>query len=130
MIFNPKESINFEGDTGPYIQYSYARASSILRKAKNKNRVNEIPELEPAELELVKKLYEFPEVVLKAFEDLNSALIANYSYQISQAFNEFYHSCPVMGSTQEPFRLALIESFRQILRNALKLLGIKTLEEM
>ena len=130
MLFNPKESINFEGDTGPYLMYSYARASSILRKSEETLSKFEIQDLEEKELELVKKLSQFPEIVENAYESLNPALIANFSYQLSQIFNEFYHSCKVLGSPQETFRLALVQSFRQVLKNSLALLGIETLEEM
>jgi arginyl-tRNA synthetase len=131
MMFNPKESVSFEGDTGPYLMYSYARASSILRKIKTPIKKFETGELEEKEIELVKKLSQFPETVLGAYNSLNPALIANYSYQLAQIFNEFYHSCKVLGSEEkEPFRLALVQSFRQVLKNSLGLLGIDTLEKM
>ncbi|MCK5149377.1 arginine--tRNA ligase [Candidatus Pacearchaeota archaeon] len=129
MVFDLKRFVSFEGDTGPYIQYSYARATSILQKTKNKEKL-EIPELEPKEIELVRKLSDFPKITLKAYESLNPSLIANYSYQLAQLFNEFYHLCPVIGSKHESFRLALIESFRQVIKNSLNLLGIDPLEEM
>jgi len=127
--FNLDDALNFEGDTGPYIQYSYARASSILRKAKAKGNL-EIHELETKEFELIKKLSEFPEIVLSAYKNLNPSLIANYAYSLSQIFNEFYHLCPVIGSKQESFRISLIKSFTFVLKNALGLLGIETMEEM
>ena len=131
MVFDIKRFISFEGDTGPYILYSYARASSILRKAKSlKKGKAETGELDPKEIELVKKLSEFPSVVLKSYNALNPSLIANYSYQLAQIFNEFYHSCPVIGSKKELFRLSLVQAFRQVLKNSLGLLGIETMEEM
>ena len=132
MLFNPEESIRFDGDTGPYIQYSYARANSILKKSKIKNNLNkfEIETLHPAEIELIKKLSQFKEIVLKAYETLNPSLIAHYSYQLAQNFNEFYHSCPVVDSKEEEFRIKLVKSFMQILKNSLNLLGIETLDEM
>ena len=130
MLFNPKESINFEGDTGPYLMYSYARASSILRKSEETLSKFEVQDLEEKELELVKKLSQFPEAVENSYKNLNPAIIANYSYQLAQIFNEFYHSCKVLNSPQETFRLALVQSFRQVLKNSLALLGIETLEEM
>ncbi len=132
MLFNPEESTRFDGDTGPYIQYSYARANSILKKSKIKNDLNkfEIETLHPAEIELIKKLSQFKKIVLKADETLNPSLIAHYSYQLAQIFNEFYHSCFVVDSTEEKFRLNLIKSFMQILKNSLYLLGIEILEEM
>jgi len=129
IVFDIERFVSFEGDTGPYIQYSYARASSILRKTKNKDKLN-IIELGPKEFELVKKLSQFPEIVLNSYVHLNPAIIANYSYQLAQIFTEFYHTCPVIGSEQESFRLALIEAFRQVLKNSLSLLGVKTIKEM
>jgi arginyl-tRNA synthetase len=129
MLFNPKESISFEGDTGPYIQYSYARASSILKKAKTQEKFK-IEDLDKKELELVQKISQFQDVVIAAFKAISPSLIANYSYQLAQIFNEFYHECPVIGSENEPFRLALVEAFRQVLKNSLSLLGIDVLEEM
>jgi len=130
IIFRKEDALNFEGDTGPYIQYSYARASSILRKVKTKKKQLQIPELEPKEFELIKKLSQFPNIVLNSYKNLNPSLIANYSYQLAQIFNEFYHACPVIGSEQEQFRLVLIKAFRQILKNSLHLLGINTIEKM
>lgn len=129
IIFDIKRFLSFEGDTGPYLQYSYARASSILRKTKNKDKF-EIYDLEPKEIELIRKLSQFPEIVQNAYKNLSPSIIANYSYKISQLFNEFYHACPVIGSKQEAFRLALVEAFKQILKNALHLLGIDVLEKM
>lgn len=129
ILFNPKKSVSFDGDTGPYILYSYARASSIVRKSK-KSETFEIPDLEDKEIELLKKLSGFGEIVIKAGKTLNPSAIANYSYQLCQIFNEFYQSHKVIGSEQETFRLVLTESFRQVLKNALHLLGIETLEKM
>jgi len=134
IIFDIKEALNFEGNSGPYIQYSYARASSILKKAKNKDRDisdDVFEKLEDKETELIKKMSEFSEVVQRAYENLNPSDVANYSYQLAQIFNEFYHSCPVIGSEErEGCRISLVESFRQILKNSLYLLGIDVLEEM
>ena len=132
MLFNPEESIRFDGDTGPYIQYSYARANSILEKSKIKNNLNkfEIKTLHPAEIELIKKLSQFKEIVLKSCDTLNPSLIVHYSYQLAQNFNEFYHSCPVVDSKEEEFRLALVKSFMQVLKNSVWLLGIDVLDEM
>jgi len=130
MIFNPKESISFEGDTGPYLLYSYARANSILKKTLKKESSVSKTKLEEKEISLVKKLSEFSRVVSKSYETLNPANIANYAYQLSQVFNEFYHACPVVKSKNESFRLSLVKSFMQVLKNSLNLLGIETLEEM
>ena len=129
IVFNKKEALNFEGDTGAYLLYSYARSNSILKKVKAKPNL-EVEELEPKEVELIKKLANFKEVVLEASQNLNPSVIANYSYQLAQIFNEFYHTCPVMKSTKEAFRLALVFSFKQVLKNTLNLLGIEPLEKM
>ena len=130
MVFNPKESINFEGDTGSYILYSYARASSILRKLKNKKSNSPLEYLEEKEIALIKKLSDFENIALNAYKNTNPSLIANYSYQLAQIFNEFYHSCPVLNSDKESFRIELVKAFRQVLKNSLYLIGIDTLEEM
>jgi len=129
MLFNSKESVSFDGDTGPYVLYSYARASSIMKKAPQEKHF-EVHDLEEKEVELVKKISQFPEVVSSAYKNLNPSLIANYAYQLAQAFNEFYQSCNVIGSEEEAFRLALVQSFRDVLKNALHLLGIETIDEM
>jgi arginyl-tRNA synthetase len=130
MVFDPKKSISFEGDTGPYIQYSYARASSILKKAKAKGILPTPKKLEKKEVEIVKKLSTYPEIMNKSANELNPSLIANYAYELAQIFNEFYHDCPVIRSDNELFRLKIVEAFRQVLKNALHTLGIDILEEM
>ncbi|MDE1848663.1 MAG: arginine--tRNA ligase [Nanoarchaeota archaeon] len=129
IIFDIKESLNFEGNSGPYIQYSYARARSILKKSKKPN-ASKPKVLESKEIELIKKLSEFPEIVSKAYNSLSPSYIANYAYQLSQVFNEFYHQCPVIKSKNEGFRLSLVESFMHVVKNSLYLLGIDVLERM
>lgn len=132
IIFNKDEAIKFEGDTGPYLLYSYARANSILRKA-GKSRVMGkvmVSKIEEHEKRLVNEIGRFGEVVDGACANLAPNLIAHYAYGLSQTFNEFYHACAVIGSEQEKFRLGLVSCFVQVLENALKLLGIPTLEEM
>ena len=128
-VFNPEESISFDGNTGPYILYSYARASSIIRKSKQPGRF-EIKELDKKELELSIKLSRFPDVVLKSYEQLNPVIVASYVYEACHLFNEFYHACPVIGDDREEFRLALVEAFRTVVENAMNLLGIGVLDEM
>jgi len=129
IIFDIKESLNFEGNSGPYILYSYARASSIIKKSKKKPNPDS-KHLDKKEIELIKKMSEFEDVVMKSFEDLSPSCLANYSYQLAQVFNEFYHECPVVNSEKESFRISLVEAFRQILKNSLSLLGIDVIEEM
>ncbi len=129
MIFDPRTEVSFEGDTGPYLLYSYARASSIIRKVKSKKAVK-IIDLKSSEIKLLKKIDSFPEIVENGYENLAPNLIANYCFELAQNFNEFYHSCPVMGSIEQGFRLKLVDAFRITLKNGLDLLGIETLEEM
>ncbi|MFA7707706.1 MAG: arginine--tRNA ligase [Candidatus Pacearchaeota archaeon] len=131
--FSWDSALSFEGNAGPYLQYSYARASSIIKKAGKFNKSNrkmKIHELTKYEAELIKKISDFEEVVQKAGKDMNPSLIANYSFELSQTFNEFYHNCPVIKDKQEAFRLRLVDAFRTCLKNALYLLGIETMEEM
>ncbi len=129
IIFNPKEAVAFEGDTGPYLLYSYARASSIIRKAKQE-KSGKFIDLKDEEIALIKKIEIFPSVVRRAYKNLAPNLIANYSFELAQIFNEFYHACPVMGSKQAGLRLSLVDAFRKTLNKSLDLLGIDTLEEM
>ena len=130
ITFDLDESLKFEGNTGPYLQYSYARASSIIRKSKNKSGKIKIKQLAKQEIELIKKISIFPEIVERAGTSMNPSLVANYSFELSQLFNEFYHGCKVLGDEHEGFRLKLVDSFRKTLKNALGLLGIDVMEEM
>lgn len=130
IIFQREDALNFEGNTGSYLLYSYARASSILKKVKTEKGKLKISDLEQKEIELIKKLSQFPEIVLDSYNDFNPSLIANYSYQLAQIFNEFYHTCPVIDSERELFRVSLVKTFRQVLKNSLYLLGIDVMEEM
>lgn len=129
IVFNPEEALSFEGDTGPYLLYSYARASSIVRKVKSKKAVK-IIDLKEQEIKLLKKIDSFEDVVVRAYENLAPNLVANYSFELAQMFNEFYHACPVLGSIEEGFRLKLVDAFRITLKKSLELLGIETIEEM
>jgi arginyl-tRNA synthetase len=138
ITFDMEKSLNFEGDTGPYLQYAYARASSIMKKAKKKKEKTEqkpkIPKkLEESEIKLAKKILEFPELVEKAGKSLQPSAIANYSFELCQAFSGFYANCKVIGADseeQEQFRLKLVDSFRKTIKNSLYLLGIDVMEEM
>jgi arginyl-tRNA synthetase len=131
IVFDIDKFLEFEGDTGPYLLYSYARASSILRKSKSKTKKEiKIIDLKDSEISLIKKIHSFPEIISKAHTSLSPNLIANYSYELAKTFNEFYHDCPVIGGIEESFRLQLVNSFKLTLKKSLNLLGIETLEEM
>jgi len=135
MIFDPKKSMDFEGNTGSYLLYTYARASSILRKIKTSDSEEteedeSIEELRKEEQTLIKKLSLFEKVVSKAYKESNPSLIANYTFELAQIFNEFYHACPVMKSKRKNFRKKLVHGFKRVMKNSLDLLGIEPLEKM
>ncbi len=130
MVFDIERFTSFEGDTGPYLLYSYARAKSILEKAKYGKKKYNIHNLNDSEKNLISQLGKFEGIILNAYGTLSPNLIANYAFETSQIFNEFYHSNPVIGSENEQFRLVLVDSFSQVIKNALNLLGIPVLEKM
>ncbi len=130
IIFDKTEALNFEGDTGAYILYSYARAKSIIIKIKSKKNKTDFGNLEDKEINLIKIISQFPEVVSDSRKNVNPSTIANYTYHLAQKFNEFYHACPVINSEKESLRVALVKSFIQVMENSMNLLGIKYLERM
>jgi len=133
VVFNPEESLSFEGETGPYVQYTHARACSILRKAgKSSGKINYSLLNQEEELAVIRLLYDFPAAIEKAAKDYKPHHIANHLITLAQAFNEFYHKCPVISERDEQMkaRLLLVDSVRQVLENGLGLLGIKAPDEM
>lgn len=132
LIFDPKEALKFEGDTGPYLLYSYARAQSILRKAKYRRTNSKLESLKVKDSEktLTSEILRFPEIVSHASINLAPNLIANYAYELSKRFNEFYHDVQVIGSNEEKNMLKLVDAFSQTLENSLDLLGIPVIEVM
>lgn len=132
IVFDPKEIIKFEGNTGPYLQYAHVRASKILEKSDGFNIRYRPKKLEKEEKYLLRKLLEFPEMVEKAAKEYKPNIIANYGYELAEAFNSFYHSCPVIqsGDEKREFRLTLVKAFKITLKNCLTLLGIDTPEVM
>jgi len=129
QIFNKEEALRLEGDTGPYLLYTYARAKSIIRKTKVSSKI-ETEQVYDSERLLVNLLARFPEVVENANNSMAPALVAHYAYDLAQQFNEFYHKCQVIGSDNQKFRVALVSATAQVLHNALSLLGIPVLEQM
>jgi arginyl-tRNA synthetase len=134
MVFNPEESLSFEGETGPYVQYTHARACSLLRKAgvQKATKINFNYLNTKEELALIKALYEFPEALNKAAEQYRPHVLCNYLIALSQSFNEFYHAHQVIVDNKEQMqaRLLLVDCVRQVLENGLALLGIEAPEEM
>lgn len=138
MLFNPEESIDFNGNTGPFIQYTYARIRSILRKAQAEG-IN-IPAtlegtmpLNEKEIELIQKLNEFGAAVEQAGKDYSPSGIANYCYELTKAFNQFYHDYSILGADTEEekvVRLVLAQNVGKTLKNGMALLGIEVPERM
>lgn len=129
IAFDVSESVSLEGNSGPYLQYAYARAGSILRKAA-KSPGGYDTDLQPSERSLLRKMTEYAEVVEKAAEDLMPHLICTYLYELSQEFNRFYEKNKVIGDEREGIRLRLVADYRDILKNSLELLGIPAPERM
>lgn len=136
MVFNPEESIDFNGNTGPFIQYTYARIRSVLRKAAEAGfEIGEYATAEPGEREiaLIQRLADFPAVVNEAGRSYSPALIANYAYDLVKEYNQFYHDCSILRE-EDPavrsLRLALSEATASTVRTALNLLGIGVVERM
>jgi len=138
MLFNPKESIDFNGNTGPFIQYTHARIRSILRKAAEKGiaySAETLPqvELSAKETRLIKLLNIFPQKVAEGAEAFSPAVIANYAYDIAKEFNQYYHETPILKEEDAGLlnaRLVLIDTLSSILRSAMDILGIELPERM
>ncbi|MFT6205224.1 MAG: arginyl-tRNA synthetase, partial [Spirosomataceae bacterium] len=137
MLFDPKESIDFQGNTGPFIQYTHARIRSILRKAVEQNL--NIPEkvtvdaFAPIEVELVTLLINYQDTLSRAAEEYAPSLMANYCYDLAKTFNSFYGELTVMNEEDESvklMRLALIKAVADTLKKGMKLLGIEVPERM
>ncbi len=134
ILFDPKESVDFQGNTGPFIQYTYARIQAILRKAdfNTFGKVDSI-QLHEKEKELLKQLQLFPEVIQNAAVNHSPALIANYTYDLVKEFNSFYQNVSILGAENENekiFRVQLSQAVGQTIKNAFSLLGINVPERM
>lgn len=129
MVFKPEESISFDGNTGPYLLYTYARARSIIKKSKNKGlpKYDKITDLEK---ELLFELAKFNEVILQARNTISPNLIANYCFELAKKFNEYYQKEKIIGSNEEEFKVQLIEKISKTIKGSLSLLKIDVLEEM
>jgi len=141
MLFDPKESIDFNGNTGPFIQYTYARIKSVLRKANQDDQLSAISYqplaisyiLHKKEKEVIKILHGFPAAVQEAANAYNPGHIANYVYELAREYNQFYHEIPILKSENEQgknFRLLLSAKTAEVIKTSLKLLGITVPERM
>ena len=134
ILFDPKESIDFNGNTGPFIQYTYARIQSILRKADFENKeIIGVGTLHPKEKELLKLLQTYPVIIQNAAENLSPALIANFTYELVKSYNSFYQSVPIFGAAKEAdkvLRVQLSYAVSCVIKSSFKLLGIEVPERM
>lgn len=137
MLFNPQESIDFQGNTGPFIQYTHARIKSILRKAESQSIAlsSTVPALalHPSEVTLIQLLADYPQQIEKAANEYAPSVVANYTYDLAKNFNSFYAECTVLNEPDADirgFRLALIAEVAQTIKNGMNLLGIDVPERM
>ena len=138
MLFNPEESIDFNGNTGPFIQYTHARICSILRKANAENiaipaTLAEDAPLNEKETALIQKLSEYEMAVQQAGKDYSPSGIANYCYELTKEFNQFYHDYTILGeadNNKKMVRLVLAKSVAKVIKNGMRLLGIEVPERM
>ena len=138
MLFNPEESIDFNGNTGPFIQYTYARIRSIIRRAEEQGLQLTVPaagavELNEKEISLIQKIAEYPAAVAQAGMDYSPSGIANYCYELTKAFNQFYHDYSVLSADtpeQKQLRLAISANVAKTIKNGMALLGIEVPERM
>lgn len=137
MTFNPEESIDFNGNTGPFIQYTYARIQSVLRNATEANvdfsQISATVEIGAKEKDLLKTVYNYPALIEEAGNMLSPALVANYTYDLVKEYNQFYHDCSILKEENEEikkFRLMLSKKVGDIIKSSFDLLGINVPERM
>jgi arginyl-tRNA synthetase len=143
MLFNPEESIDFNGNTGPFIQYTHARIRSIIRKAQEQHNLAidnaqqmidwTVTDITPKEKEIIKAIYDMPNVILEAANNYSPAMVANYVYDVAKCFNSFYQDTPILKETNTNnmvFRLYLCKMVSTVVRNSMAVLGIDVPEKM
>lgn len=133
LLFDPNESIDFQGHTGPFIQYTHARIRSVLSRAGAADGSTKIETLQAEELELILLLTQFPETIVDAAKNHSPAVIANYVYEVAKAFNKFYHEHSILQAEDEvtkAFRLQLSEASAKVIKKGMGLLGIEVPERM
>lgn len=136
ILFNPEESVDFQGNTGPFIQYTYARIQSILRKAISTSLSHHSLtgiEMHPKEKELLKLIQQYPETIQLAATNYSPALIANYTYELVKEFNSFYQNVPILATdneTEKAFRVKLSKAVGEVIKSAFTMLGIEVPAQM
>ncbi len=137
ILFDPKESIDLQGYTGPFVQYTYARTRSILRKSpeteNKKEAMDAVYDLHPTEKELIKILYKYPIVLADSCREMNPAKLTDYSYEVAKTYNKFYNDCSILAAEKKDeknFRLLLTEQTGDIIRQCFSIVGIDVPERM
>jgi arginyl-tRNA synthetase len=134
ILFNPEESIDFHGFTGPFIQYTYTRIRSILRRTELKDKnLHSSYDMQPIERELLAVMYKMPQVIQEAAKEYDPSVIANYVYSIAKTYNKFYSECHVLTANtaeEKDFRLTLSALTGRMIKHGLHLLGIDVPERM
>ena len=133
MLFNPEESIDFNGNTGPFVQYTYARIKSVLRKAGMFESLKfKVESLHAKEKSVLKLIHDYPKIISEAADGYNPGHIANYVYELAKEYNQFYHECQILKAEKEEknFRLMLSEKTSEVIKSSLALLGIEVPERM
>ena len=135
MLFNPQESIDFNGNTGPFVQYTYARIRSVLRKSEEADAATDITAYEPndKEIEIIQRIADFPSVVSEAGRSYSPAVIANYVFELAKGYNQFYHDYSILkeeDGVARAFRLSLSRTVADIIRRGFSLLGVEVPERM
>lgn len=133
MTFDPRESVDFNGNTGPFIQYTYARIRSVMKKGADMQKGTSQEELNTKEIALIRMMHDFPEILGEAARTLNPSLIANFLYELAREFNQFYHDHSILSAEtagQVSQRLLLIEAAGNMIESGMELLGIEVPERM
>ena len=133
MTFDPRESVDFNGNTGPFIQYTYARIRSVMRKGAEKTRSTGQEKLNEKEIALIRMMHDFPEILDEAARTLNPSLIANFLYELAREFNQFYHDHSILSADSEiqiAQRLLLAGAAGNIIKSGMNLLGIEVPDRM
>ncbi len=133
MTFDPRESVDFNGNTGPFIQYTYARIRSVTRKGEKIQKLAGNTPLLDKEVSLIRMMYDYPEVIREASDSHNPSLVANFLYELAKEFNQFYHDHSILSAEKEELvklRLLLVEVIGQVIESGMDLLGIEVPERM
>ena len=131
IVYDPERMTNLEGDSGPYLQYVYARCSSVINKVADEKQSNDSVAQNDEEMAIMRWVYRYPEVISQAAQRFAPQLVASYLIELAQRFNSFYNKHQILGSGDpEGFRLGISTGVRQLIKNGLSLLGIETVEKM